>query len=280
MEANRERVISKLGGPTGPSHSRAPHVTHERTYWRIGDGRVMTRIDADFRVSSMRAALLIVAALGAMACDPYGVYYINTSVPGYDDVGFGFIPLGFQLGDTVTFEAAEQYAEGTHGSPAAPSSVAPRKYKWASSNAGVAEVIAPGRVVMRGTGKAVLTVSTGHASDVVVFSVVPRITGVRISPKEVSAAVGDTFALTVTAVDANGAAIPGIDRPSDLVRLLQPDIRDNYVNPIAANIATLDMSRFTYGTWRPGEVIVIGALPIFGAHRLRDTARIVVRPPA
>jgi hypothetical protein len=227
----------------------------------------------------MRAALIFAAALGITACDPYGVYYINTTVPGYDDVGFGFMPLGFQMGDTVTFVATEQYAEGTRGSPAAPSSVSPRKYKWTSSNPGVAEVLEPGRVVMRGAGRVVLTVTTSHASDVFVFTVVPRVAAVHVSPKSVNVVVGDTFALSVSATDDGGNVIPGIDRPSDLVRLLQPDLRDNYTNPIEANIATLDMSRFIYGSWRPGEVIVIGALPIFGAHRLRDTARIVVRPP-
>ena len=66
----------------------------------------------------MRLRLAIPALLFLFAsCDVYGVYYSFAHVPGYHD-GTGDLPAAYQLGDTVTFEVTEHYAEGSSGSPA------------------------------------------------------------------------------------------------------------------------------------------------------------------
>ena len=222
--------------------------------------------------------IVLLSFLVSSCIDPYGVYYLFVHVPGYGD-GTGDMPRGYQLGDTVIFVATEQYAEGSRGSPAGPSSDEPLEYHWESTDESVALVVAPGRVWMRRTGRAWLRVSAGHANSrlLVEILVVPRVAGVRISPLDTAIAVGDTVSVIVSGIDSLGRVIPEISRPNGLAAFLQPDLPANYSNPIGVNVVTDDTSRYLIRGFRRGVVALYGFLPIQGAQNYRAPARIEVR---
>ena len=224
--------------------------------------------------SNRRLFALFVSLVG---CDLTGVYYVNARLTDYSVVGFGGLPRAYQLGDTVTFLAEESYAQGSRGSPAGPSSTSPEKYSWQSTDGSVAQMIAPGRVRFRSLGRAFVSVRSGRASTEFEVNVVPRVAAVRITPVAAVIRVGDTVSFQVTGLDSTGRVIPEINRLNKTAVILQPDLPANSSNPIAASIETQDVTRYLYGSWRPGVVTLIGMMPIYRVSSLRATALLEVR---
>jgi hypothetical protein len=189
--------------------------------------------------------------------------------------GTGVLPLGYQLGDTVQFVAAERVTSKAGGGPTGPSSASsPNGYSWSTATPSVAEMIAPGRVVMRQMGEDSIAVETANVRRVFRIIVVPRVAALRLVPHEATISPGETLTMDVDPLDASGnviasiKAIPGliIARPSPSGLGGYPVIMDQ------SDVPPFVLRGVQIGT---GRVPV--ALDVYRVALLRDTATIIVR---
>jgi len=91
------------------------------------------------------------------------------------------------------------------------SDTAPQRFQYSSSASSVAQIDPRGVVTAASTGVANLHASSeGVVSNSLILTVWPRATRLLATPEEVSAAVGDTLTVTVTAVDENGTKVSGV----------------------------------------------------------------------
>jgi hypothetical protein len=125
--------------------------------------------------------------------------------------GGGAIPEGvLTLGDRDTVRA-EAYTSGWFSGVKYDSQVEPRKFTYSSSNVGVASIDLDGVVVTLGIGTTTLRAgSEGVVSQPLVLTVVPSAAALRAAPLTLNAAVGDTVAIAITAVDSNAQGVAGI----------------------------------------------------------------------
>ena len=81
----------------------------------------------------------------------------------------------------------------------------PRRFQFSSSNPAVATVDLDGVLTTLSVGATELHASAGGiTSDVIRVAVSPPVTALVVTPASVSTHVGDTFTVSVAAVDANG----------------------------------------------------------------------------
>lgn len=208
------------------------------------------------------AALL--AGLGNLSCCPYGVWGLVVQLQPGDPKAEG-VPVGaYPVGDTVAFLADERFWEADCYTPAEPSTVEPGAYDWSISG-DAAELIAPGVVVMRQPGEALLDVSTAHTSKTLGLLVVDRVAAVRLTPDTVVLHPGDSVAFLVEALDADGRPIPEINRPNGLVTVFG---KGDPQNPVAFNQANSDGIHFVWRANRLGVEEVVGRVHVYGTRAL------------
>jgi hypothetical protein len=228
--------------------------------------------------SGRRTLAVCVLAASLAGCCPYGVWDVTFDrAEGYADPRGSSPPRLYQLGETVTFVAREEYYEADCHDPAGPSDTDPDAYTWSSSDPSVASVVAPGQVNFASLGPFQLTVSTSHDQEQLDGRVVARVASIRITPASATINAGENVSFLVEALDENGQVIPDIKRSMDAVRIEQPPYDSS--NPIAENTVSSDIhdERFVYHGYRPGTVVLTARLPIYGAQHHTATATLVVR---
>lgn len=189
-----------------------------------------------------------------------------------------YVPLGYQVGDTVDFVAIETDRPLIGVGPSSPngsSAKEPGRYTWRSLNPDIAESMGQGRFRMLQLGDASLLVETNHADFTFNVRVVPRVAAVRISPRSVTARVGDSIAFVVNPVDAAGNVLTFI-KETNLMAGVHPGktaAGDFILSPLSFRAT----SPYSFRVLRPGDIVVEARLSVYRARHLRDTAFVVVR---
>jgi len=162
---------------------------------------------AKSRVRQTIPSLALIAVLPTCFKD------INSPV---DDVGIslgmrGVTEMGFlMLGDRDTVRAMA-WISGWPPIVKFDSDTAPERFQYSSSAPSVAQVDTRGVVRAASAGVTTLHASSeGVVSNPLILTVWPRATRLLATPEQVSAAVGDTLMVTVTAVDESGTEVSGV----------------------------------------------------------------------
>jgi hypothetical protein len=189
--------------------------------------------------------------------------------------GTGLRPLGYQLGDTVQFVAAEIVSAKSRYGPTGPTSADdPARFSWASSNSSVADMIGPGRFVMRGTGEDSIAVETATVRHVFRIVVVPRVTSLRLAPHDATIDIGETVTMDVDPLDAGGNVISSIKSiPRMIIARPSPSASGVY----AVLMDGSDLPPFVLHGVQSGTGRVPVVLNIYRPNMLGDTAIVVVR---
>lgn len=229
----------------------------------------------------MRPQLGIVLLLSLLtACD---VDEYSMGVGMLDEVNAGsayYVPMGFQVGDTVDFVAVENI-DGEFGtfptSPNANSALQPSLYTWWSNTPDHASMIEPGRFVMLQLGEGSVTVETARVQRTFSVTIVPRIAAVRISPRTVTMNVGDSVTFEVDPLDASGEPIVSIkDHKFMTGALSSPSATGRYILILLTPRRT--SSSYPYRAVESGEVIVVASVAVYRVFQsLRDTAIVTVK---
>ena len=91
------------------------------------------------------------------------------------------------------------------------SRTAPSCFTFSSSNSAVATIDTAGIVTTRGTGTTLLRVNYKRTDTTSVrLTVTPAAVALRATPESVDVAVGDSIAVTITALDSNGESVAGV----------------------------------------------------------------------
>ncbi len=150
-------------------------------------------------------ASMVVLGCGLLTTDPSRVFVsITLDYPG--QAYQGYLTVGDQ--DTVratagiiTWPAKEVCDSATE----------PRCFTYSSSAPSVATVDAEGVVRTLRTGTTILRAAAKGAESIALrLAVVPRAAALQASPDAISATVGDTITVTITATDAVGALVDGV----------------------------------------------------------------------
>jgi hypothetical protein len=154
-----------------------------------------------------------IPSLALIAVLPTCFKDINSPV---DDVGIslgqrGVTEMGFLMfGDRDTVRAMA-WISGWPPIVKFDSDTARERFQYSSSAPSVAQVDTRGVVTAASAGVTTLHASSeGVVSNPLILTVWPRATRLLAKPEEISAAVGDTLAVTVTAVDESGYEVPGV----------------------------------------------------------------------
>jgi hypothetical protein len=174
----------------------------------------------------------------------------------------------FSRGDTITFRALEITENLSGSTTIASSDQDPSLYGWLSDDSTVMKVIAPGRVVMVGSGQAHLVVKSPHASANPLITVVGPHDALRLTPETMTVAVGATATMDVFFVDSAGARWQWNTFSMDF----------SYEGKDPVNSAN-NYSGLTAGWFIPkaaGEITYIASVPVAGRY-LRDTVFITAK---
>jgi hypothetical protein len=162
---------------------------------------------AEFRLRQAIPSLALIAVLPTCFKD------INSPV---DDVGIslgmrGVTEIGFlMLGDRDTVRAMA-WISGWPPIVKFDSDTAPERFQYSSSAPSVAQVDTRGVVTAANAGVTTLHASSeGVVSNPLILTVWPRAARLLVKPEAISAAVGDTLTVTVSAVDERGTEVPGV----------------------------------------------------------------------
>ena len=96
---------------------------------------------------------------------------------------------------------------------------APSCFSFSSSNPAVATIDTAGIVKTRGTGTTLLRVSyKGIDTTSIRLTVTPAAVALRAAPESVDVAVGDSIAVSITALDTSGVSVAGSSSTSNQTR--------------------------------------------------------------
>jgi hypothetical protein len=212
--------------------------------------------------------------------DPLGQYRVDVFTDGYiPPRGGSAVPVAFVVNQIVTFVARESdqnYFSDCDCEAITTSKEYPTYFAWESDNPEVAKVVSPGKVQMVAVGVAKLKVSTMREFREMLVRVVPAISEVRVGVKNAELALNSIGWVSVVAYDDHGGRVPGIGVTEGSVWLTPEDLDANFTNPVASYSGAAGDSVAVYGL-RTGTIRFIASLPVFGAHKLRDTVTIVVK---
>jgi len=159
-------------------------------------------------------ALCGAVLLLSSACDPL----LDFTGPG-DEVATVGITLGFPgftsgafltLGDRDTVRA-QAYTDGWPSHTKYDSSSEPRRFQYLSSNPGVASVDLDGVVTTLSIGTTKLAASVdGVTSPVLSLNISPPASALIAEPTTITTRVGDTFAVSIDALNRDGQYVPDI----------------------------------------------------------------------
>jgi hypothetical protein len=162
---------------------------------------------ANFRISRALLSLALIVTLPTCSKD------INSPVDTVEmSLGLrGVVLMGFlTLGDRDTVRALASIS-GWPPIVKYDSDTAPERFHYSSSMPAVAEIDAKGVLTAASPGVTTLHASSeGVASNPLVLTVSPRAARLIAQPGEISAALGDTLTIAVSAVDETGIAVVGI----------------------------------------------------------------------
>jgi len=114
------------------------------------------------------------------------------------------------LGDRDSLQA-QAFSGGWPSHTIYDSSIEPRRFSYSSTNPAVATVDAVGHVTTLSVGETALTSSVaGMTSEIIRLSVSPPAAAFVAEPTVVSAHVGDTFTVSIRALDASGQSVPDV----------------------------------------------------------------------
>lgn len=114
------------------------------------------------------------------------------------------------LGDRDSLQA-QAFSGGWPSHTIYDSSVEPRRFHWSSTNPAVATVDSVGHVTTWSVGETALTASVaGMTSESIRLAVSPPAAALVAEPTTVSARVGDTFAVSIKALDSSGRSVPDV----------------------------------------------------------------------
>jgi hypothetical protein len=151
-----------------------------------------------------------IPSLALLAALPTCFNDINSPV---DAVGLllGTTDIGFlTLGDRDTVHAVASI-NGWPPLVKYDSHTAPERFQFSSSVPGVAQIDSKGVITAVSGGVTTLHASSeGVVSNPLVLTVSPRAARLVATPEAMSAAVGDTLAITITAVDDSDIAVAGV----------------------------------------------------------------------
>jgi hypothetical protein len=154
---------------------------------------------------------LLISALSS--CNPYDLTNSQATVAGiYIGIGYSdytsdaFLTLGAR--DSLQ---AQAFSGGWPRKTIYDSSIEPRRFRFLSTNPAVASVDSLGRITTLSVGETHLTASVaGLTSPVIRLAVSPEAIALVAEPDTVSARVGETFGVSVKALDVLGRSVPDV----------------------------------------------------------------------
>jgi hypothetical protein len=158
-------------------------------------------------MSARKSIIPLLAAVMACGCN---IDISGLTGPSYD---LDCTPMsdGYFVGDTVTFVSQEwvrQPFNDGRDQQIQPSDKAPTLYTWTSSLPAAAEFIAPGRLVLKTTGRVPVRVATSRATLIFTVSILPHGVRMLVTPHQVTLNVGGSATLHADIVDSLGRVIP------------------------------------------------------------------------
>jgi hypothetical protein len=208
--------------------------------------------------------------LGVASCEVNYTKFIVT-VKGSNE-----LPLGYQVGDTVTFIAYQDVHHSEGEFTTADSEFNPSGYSWTSTEPAVMEMISPGRFHMLRTGHASITVTTTTSqSRTFNVTVVPPVASMRVVPTSASLLVGDSVVFDAEALDSSGAVIVEIKNAPWLITATNLLADRRYV-------ATLDRGGppFKVRAIATGRGQVVASLSVYRVAQPHDTFTVTVNAAA
>jgi hypothetical protein len=161
-----------------------------------------------FRCGS--CALLIISLF---SCNAYDLTNSQATVAGI------FIGIGYSsytsdefltLGEADSLQA-QAFSGGWPRRTIYDSSIEPTRFRYFSSNPAVAIVDSRGHITTLSVGETDLTASAaGKTSPVIRLAVSPKVVALVAEPDTVSALVGETFAVSIKALDIAGRSTAGV----------------------------------------------------------------------
>jgi len=155
-------------------------------------------------------ALLIISLV---SCKAYDLTNSQATVAGI------FIGIGYSsytsdefltLGEVDSLQA-QAFSGGWPSRTIYDSSIEPTRFRYSSSNPAVAIVDSLGHITTLSVGETALTASAaGMTSPVIRLAVSPRVVALVAEPDTVSARVGETFSVSVRALDTAGRSTAGV----------------------------------------------------------------------
>ena len=160
-----------------------------------------------------KSALVAAVAVCIVSCfgGDSAVMFISI-VPG----GRGGIPIWQRVGDTVRVYASEWVQGYEATEPVGPGSDrAPELFEWSSSNPTVAEVLPPGRLVMRAMGETRIGAKGPSAASYQRLVVCARNAELRILPRDPVLNIGETLEVEITLVSPGAGLCDSFAARSD-----------------------------------------------------------------
>jgi hypothetical protein len=156
------------------------------------------------------SALLIVSLF---SCDAYDLTNSQATVAGVF-IGIGYTSYTsdefLTLGERDSLQA-QAFSGGWPRRTIYDSSIEPTRFRYFSSNPAVAIVDSLGHITTLSVGETALTASVaGVTSPVIRLAVSPEVIALVAEPDTVSARVGETFAVSIKALDLAGRSTAGV----------------------------------------------------------------------
>jgi hypothetical protein len=165
-------------------------------------------------MNSNRFSYCLAAVIALGACNLYDATEARARIAGvYIGIGYtGFVSDVFlTLGDRDSIQAQAFSGDWPNNQTIYDSSIEPRRFQYRSSNPAVATVDSLGRITTLSVGETALTASVANViSPTIRLMVSPRAAGLLAQPDSVLAHVGETFSVSVEAVDSAGLPVPDI----------------------------------------------------------------------
>lgn len=163
------------------------------------------------RHSSCRFCVAVLLALSS--CKLSDLTDLKTTIAGVSiGIGYsGYTSDAFlTLGATDSLQA-QAYSGGWPSHTIYQSSIEPTRFHYLSTNPAVARVDSLGRVTTLSVGETEFTATVaGVTSPTIRLAVSPSASALTAEPATVSTRVGDTFAISIKAVDSSGQSVPDV----------------------------------------------------------------------
>lgn len=165
-------------------------------------------------MTSTRVGFVLTSLIALTSCKLYDATNAQPRIAGiYLGIGYtGYISDVFlTLGEPDSLQAQAFSGDWPNNQTIYDSSIEPRRFHYRSTNPAVATVDSLGHVTTLSIGETVLTASVGSViSPPIRLMVSPEAAALVVQPDSVLAHVGETFSVSVRAVDSAGVSVPDI----------------------------------------------------------------------